>query len=358
MVTSAPPSEDEILALLEHPSRKTWRLFTEFLDLHVEQAQQGEQLSSWQGRLDGWPARWRAMPGRWMHRWLLGEIPPWLPVVRSLDLTIFSGTIRTIRFPWAQSRGRSLHQLQIFELYDEEFGDEGASAWRDCSALAHIEQLSLATGITDKGAISLANFPHIQRLRSLNLARNQITADGLHALFAFRSWETLEVLHLGKNPCGERAMRTLSNATFPSLHTLDLDGCLLTGSAVESLCHAPWLAHIRELNLSNNPIGGVGCSALSSCVNLRNLKKLYLHNCQLTDVDVQGLLTNHPATKITNFTLSENQLSLDSVKQIAKKQHFSYLEELDICHNSFADWEAENVLNASEFTNNIKRVCV
>ena len=340
---------DELVALLEKPSRLHWRRLCEALP-----SLSAEDIEACHALLASWPAALRVLPGAWLWRLYHGEEVPYLPLVSCLDAVQFE-SVRPTPYAWAKAPG--LSSLSIFRLYDEAFGDEGAFAFANSLYLNSITELMLSRGITDHGAEILASSPKLARVQSLNVQRNQLTSRGVSALVRSPYLRELRALHLGRNPLDLKAAEALREHTF-SLSKLDLDGANISGEMLRVLCASGSLRGLKELNLSNNRIGRAGCEALAACPELASLEILFLHSCGLEDTDVEILLRGSALRGLQNLALSENHLTDQGVALLAESEHLSDLTELDVCHNPFTVEAAAQRLQEAPGLSRVRRLCV
>ena len=78
--------------------------------------------------------------------------------------------------------------------------------------------------IGDKGAIAIANSPHLANLKSLDLYHNQITEKGMEALLNSKTLKSLESLILVRNEInpGQGADDLAKKQSLPSLRRLEM----------------------------------------------------------------------------------------------------------------------------------------
>ena len=81
-----------------------------------------------------------------------------------------------------------------------------------------------ANQISDRGAIAIANSPHLSNLKTLDLYNNQITEKGMEALLNSKTLKSLELLILVRNEInpGQRTDDLAKNQTLPSLRRLEV----------------------------------------------------------------------------------------------------------------------------------------
>jgi hypothetical protein len=334
------------------PSRVAWRSLCEALDAEREQLS-AASVASVDDALTHWPARLRSMPGRWMHALRDGNVHPALPLIRRIEITLFAGP--PVRAPYAWATTRDLRPVESLRLWDDALADTGCAALAESPWLTCLTELALATGITSRGFETLARWPCLSRLATLDLARSCPGPAGIEALAA-ADLTRLRALHLGRTALTGVAARALGELRAPALDRLDLDAAGLTGDDVRVLAESGMLRPLRELNLSNNAIGRTGCEALAGTA-FDDLRVLFLHGCQLVDDDVRPLLESPLLSNLRNLALSENALGDSTVAQLAECD-LGRLDELDVCHNPFDPAAAETRLRAAPGLPALRRLCV
>lgn len=345
-------------------SRLHWRLLCERLD--ESGALTADTRLALEARLDSWPDRTRRLPGRWLRALGEGREHPALGLARSAEVTL-QDPARSLApsapwhsrpwtgHPWATCA--SLGGLRDLRVHDEERGDECAEAVARSPFLTQLTHLSLASGVTARGASVLASSPSLVSLRTLDLGRNRVGEAGVRALASSPHLQQLAALHLGRNALDAGAVSALSSG-FPALRRLDLDFAGLTGPEVRRLVESGRLAGLRELNLSHNDLGHEGAEALAACADLRSLEVLFLHGCRLDDAAALALLSSPHLGALRNLALSDNALTLRSVEALERCAPLASLTELDVCHNPFPVDEAEARLRACPTLRALGRLCV
>lgn len=283
-----------------------------------------------------------------------GRPQPQLRVTRSVELTLVGVEVEGDRLAWIDAP--ELAPVTILRVLDDRFADAGVRRWLESANFLGIVELTLASGISDRGAQLLADDERLAGLRSLGLFRNQIGVAGISALIARpRPWRRLL---LGRNRLGVAGAWALAGPTgLAELELLDLDCNRLDGAAVRALVQGPLLAGVKILNLSNNQIGGEGCAALADAP-MDRLEVLYLHGCGLDDDAVARLLRAPWLSRLKNLALSDNALSMVSIERLVARPTLS-LGELDICHNpGILEGAAESLLRGAPQLAGLHRLCL
>lgn len=336
--------------ITQTPSRIGWRRIVAALEATAD-------LDAVEAACAGFPDALRLAPGRWIRALMEGRAEPRLRICRAVDLALFDVDLPGDRLAWTDAP--ELAQVTVLRVMDERLDDDGVERWRLGSNNSRVTELALGGGITDRGARALAGDERLANLESLALFRNRIGPEGVAALIGSpRLGRRLGRLLLGRNALGEAGAEALASDTaIADLALLDLDCNRLDGAAIRALTQAPLLSGVRTLNLSNNPIGPEGCAALAACPHLRALEVLFLHGCGLDD-DAAALLLRAPfMARLRNLALSDNALSMTTIERIAARRDFRP-DELDICHNHFAETEAEATLRAAPSLAGLRRLCL
>lgn len=347
----------EVLATLREPSLVEWRRVVQALDAHDDPARLELDLDAVELACAHFPDKLRLAPGRWLRRLFDGEPQPRLRVTRAIDIALLGDDASGDRLAWIDAP--ELARVTTVRVFDEQFGDVGVDRWLASSSHRAITELALATKISDRGASRLAEDARLAGLSSLALFRNEIGPEGIDALLgSARLGSGLSRLLLGRNRLGRAGARALARETaIEGLALLDLDCNQLDGPAIDTLVHAPLLRRARVLNLSNNPIGAQGCAALAACPYLDDLQVLFLHGAELDDDAVAPLLHAPWLPRLRNLALSQNALSMTTVERLANRGDLG-LSELDICHNHFAEADAEPLLRGAPQFAGLHRLCL
>lgn len=173
------------------------------------------------------------------------------------------------------------------------------------SRLRQLERLDVGwcSGLGDSDAAVLARFT---RLRELNLARTQVTDQGLAHLHRLSSIHTLS---LAGTRVGDNALAALL-CQLSHLQALNLERCTLAGdAALASLGqHA---SQLKELCLGYTAVSDGGLRHLS---NLTQLQVLRLGTCLVGD---QGLAVLSRLTQLRKLDISDTSASNDVMPAVA-----------------------------------------
>ncbi|XP_051763882.1 NACHT, LRR and PYD domains-containing protein 12-like isoform X26 [Ctenopharyngodon idella] len=184
-------------------------------------------------------------------------------------------------------------KLETLKLFDCNITAEGCAAL--ASALrsnSHLRELNLSGNIIGDGGLTLLSDglkdPHC-KLEKLRLWGCNITAEGCAVLAsALRSNSHLRELDLTDNKIGGGGLTLLSDGLKDphcKLEKLRLEDCNITAEGCAALASALRSnSHLRELDLTDNIIGGGGLTLLSDGLKDPHckLEKLRLEDCNIT----------------------------------------------------------------------------
>ncbi|XP_051763825.1 NACHT, LRR and PYD domains-containing protein 12-like isoform X19 [Ctenopharyngodon idella] len=213
-------------------------------------------------------------------------------LLRELDLTgnIIGGGGLTLLSDGLKDPHCKLEKLWLFDCNITAEGCAAlASALRSNS---HLRELNLSGNIIGDGGLTLLSDglkdPHC-KLEKLWLSQCNITDEGCAALAsALRSNSHLRELNLSGNIIGDGGLTLLSDGLKDphcKLEKLRLWGCNITAEGCAVLASALRSnSHLRELDLTDNKIGGGGLTLLSDGLKDPHckLEKLRLEDCNIT----------------------------------------------------------------------------
>jgi uncharacterized protein (TIGR02996 family) len=260
--------------------------------------------------------------------------------------------------------------------------------------------------IGEGGAAALAESPRLAALACLGLDTCEITGNGVRVLTRAPFWGTLCRLDLSRNPLGELGMWALAEAKPPArLHALRLSDCDLDAPALEVLEVVPWLAGLKRLDLSRNPLNtgsqallnrladsalqvlslagaGLGPAVIDSLAPLwsklvsldlsdnhltarlealvaagpaRHLQTLRLRNCRLSRVGPEALLEAGACPSLHTLVLAGNNLGADTLRSLARPELPGPLRNLDLSRCGLGD-EAASLLASAPALARLERL--
>jgi hypothetical protein len=157
------------------------------------------------------------------------------------------------RAPWLDS-------LRTLSLSSNRLGPGGVASLARSRRLVNLRHLDLRdNGIGGMGLQAIAANPALGGLTSLLLgcsnhefAGRQPTTIDFSAFLSKLDMPELRHLDLAGRQIGQKAAQLLTRETFRNLTRLDLSECKLTDAAVSSLLSAPTLQNLIELHVSKN----------------------------------------------------------------------------------------------------------
>ncbi|XP_067260689.1 ribonuclease inhibitor-like isoform X2 [Chanodichthys erythropterus] len=207
-----------------------------------------------------------------------------------------------------------------FRLWGSNITAEGCAALT--SALrsnSHLRELNLTGNkIGDEGLTLLSDGlkdPHC-KLETLRLSYCNITAEGCAALTsALRSNSHLRELDLSDNKIGGEGLTLLSDGLKDlhcKLEKLTLFDCNITTEGCAALTSALRSnSHLREVDLSENKIGDEGLTLLSDGLKYPHckLEKLKLYDCNIADEGCAALTSAlRSDSHLRELNLSDNKI--------------------------------------------------
>jgi uncharacterized protein (TIGR02996 family) len=112
--------------------------------------------------------------------------------------------------------------------------------------------------------------------------------------------------------------------------------CSIRMSRVDRLpevAAAPWLARVRELDLSHNSLGSRSLQALLESEHCRSLRLLRLDHCGLAMSSVRVVAGSASLQGLQSLSVSSNGLGVEGVGTLASSPNLSGLRELDLHDN-------------------------
>jgi uncharacterized protein (TIGR02996 family) len=268
-----------------------------------------------------------------------------------------------------------LVELNTLRLPANNLGNEGIMALTRAASMRALEVLDLSgRGVAERyttdpiiqvpGMESLANWPGLASVRSLNLIFNEIGAVGLRTLLRSPFAVSLEqlslrggrldgnamaefgetvadlelhVLNVGDNVFGELGLQNLASArSLRNLKVLHLDRCEIPLSAGRVWPKAQFLADLRILDLSHNLLGAAGVTALIEA-NPPMLHTLNLRDNDLFDKAITALAASSLGQQLQELDLGRNGLSATETEAFCSSEEMTELRVLRLDDNNFSN---------------------
>lgn len=212
----------------------------------------------------------------------------------------------------------ALESLTELDVSDNDLGVEGARALARSSHLAALRDLEIGgNDIGDDGAIAIAHAQFLAGLETLNASGNSIGATGTQALLQ-GSAKKLSSLDLSMNPIGGPGASAIGHAQLP-LTALYLLGCEIGPSGIQELTQSKHLSALRVLALSGNNLGDAGTQALANAAGLANLTTLDLCANGVGDAGALALAQSPYLRKLKMLELFGNEIGARGAVALKKR---------------------------------------
>lgn len=224
--------------------------------------------------------------------------------------------------------------LKSLHLTSNKFDDESIQYLAGSPLLSRLEDLDLGNHdrMGETSAQILAASPHLSTLRKLELANCRLGPVGAEAVAASERFPNLQRLGLAKNDIGIARLQTLTRTNgFLRVPVLDLADNKLSAAGLQVILNRyPFPVdaaanRLRDLDLSNNPLGDDGMRVLAACRHLANLRILRLVNCGISDEGVRILTSSLHLDNLVVIDLSKNPLTDSSGRYLRETSHLRKL---------------------------------
>jgi uncharacterized protein (TIGR02996 family) len=224
-----------------------------------------------------------------------------------------------------------------------------AAALADWPHLARVRRLELpGAHLGADDAARLGDSPYAANLTELALEFDGVAADGLEALARSAAFPRLGALELRANPVPPAlVVDALAAARGPgSLDRLALSLSRVTAPDAAHLFALPLLHGLRHLDLSDNPLGADGVQALAESRALRGLRVLDLGRTYPGVPGVRALAEAGGLAGVRSLGLGGNRLGPVAVKLVAESAAARGLRVLDLSANPVGDAGATALANS------------
>ncbi len=258
---------------------------------------------------------------------------PELARLRALRLDLGGGGNAVVRELAACSQLQGLRDLELH-----------LSVWGDGAGLYEAGDGGLV--LDDEGAAMLAHVPHLERVESLVVDSNRITASGVGAL-GQGPWR-LRRLDLAHNPIDGNALADALDApAFAGLEELVVSSIAFDDRAIARLVSSPTLAHLRELELEKCKLGAGGVQALCRALALPSLRRLRLERNGFADAGARAIADCEAFAHLTSLEAGHNRMGQKGAVALSSSPHLANLERLTL---SEPRWKAETAALFSSST--------
>lgn len=189
----------------------------------------------------------------------------------------------------------------------------------------------------NRGALILAESPHLKQLRGIGLGFNGIDATGaLAVLNSLVGGRTTEV-DLSMNRLGSRGAAAIAECpAVAGLTNLQLMFAGIGVAGAEALAASPRLGRLIDFQLAGNPLGDDGVIALAGSDALRP-EELALDDTRLGDRGV-GVLAGSPVlSRVTELVLCNNRIGDRGAVALSHARGLRRLQRLILCGNRVTD---------------------
>lgn len=227
------------------------------------------------------------------------------------------------------TRSKSFPALRVLDVHSGDMS-EG-----QLSVLASHPHLQLATldatfcSVGDDAIRALVNAPWVESLRTLQLGYCNLGPEGAAAIASCGKLAGLKCLGLDANHLGTAGLQSIAgSSSLRGLVSLQLDGqarLRRPSKAIRHFLESLNMPALRQLALNGLPLGPH--AAILANDRFRNLRRLSLSNCQLTDDGAQELLQAPCLQKLIELRLHRNNLGR-GVELLADRH---VLPELSYC---------------------------
>jgi uncharacterized protein (TIGR02996 family) len=168
-------------------------------------------------------------------------------------------------------------------------------------------------------------------LSRLALPFNRLDRDDAEHLFALPVLRDLQHLDVSDNPLGVGGVTALAESgAVRGLRTLNLSKTRPGVPGVKALVEAGGLAGLRALDLSDNALGPVAVKALAGCGGFRGLRALDLSNNLVGDAGAAALAGARALAGLLELDLRDAHVTDAGAAALAASPHLDNLLRLDL----------------------------
>ena len=210
-------------------------------------------------------------------------------------------------------------------------GDDGLAALFGGAAFAGLRKLSLSSAGSDRpygigGVRAVCGSPALSGLTAFDL-RLRPMPDLTRTLTGATFWPGLEDLDLLRNGLGDDDLVALLKPRTP-LRRLEFQDNEVTARGAVRLAEHAAFAGLTVLNLSGNPIGDAGLTALVASPHARNLRSLDVSRCHFGPSAVAALAESPHLTNLRELWVYGNELGLKAARALCASPHLGGLTYL------------------------------
>ncbi|MFK7767592.1 MAG: TIGR02996 domain-containing protein [Mariniblastus sp.] len=233
-----------------------------------------------------------------------------------------------------------LKHIEHIDFRSNDFNSESVAKFANCEHLANLKSIHFrSSNFGEPGALAIANSKYLSNVESIEISNNEEwsnecmkviceskTLSGLKRFrlegsnnltqpfckhFASATFrENLQSLEFTFVKVGNSGLTELIRNSFPSLSTLLLNGCNLSGNGLAFLCkNNERLPSLTTLGLNFNSIDDRGAIALSKSELLAQLLDVRMSQNQLDFEGLNAIAKSPKRNKKTKFYLPKNPIS-------------------------------------------------
>jgi len=208
----------------------------------------------------------------------------------------------------------------------------------DLNDLTHLLLRNNSIRLDGVSFLSKSNFKY---LNELDLSNNDIKETGVQIICESNIFKNLEILKLASNNISRLGTNYIANSKIISLKHLDLACNNIRADGILNLFsgkNKSVLAQLNYLNLANNKIFNQGIINLSNSrlEYVKSIRHLNLSQNKITNKGFIYFTKSNNFFNLLSLNISQNNISNEGVKEFANGQ-FGYLKELNISENKIGD---------------------
>ncbi len=204
--------------------------------------------------------------------------------------------------------------------------------------LGRVPRLDLSFNrLGDRGAMILAESPHLKHLREIGLGFNEIGRAGALAVLNSLAGGRTTAVDLSMNRLGSRGAAAVADCpTVAGLTELRLLFAGIGVAGAEALAASPRLGGLVEFEVGGNPLGDDGVIALAGSAALRP-EVLALDDTRLGDRGVAVLARSPVLRRVTDLLLGNNRIGERGAVALSRSRWLGRLRDLGLCGNRVTD---------------------
>ncbi len=244
------------------------------------------------------------------------------------------------------SKCQNFSNLTSLDLFGNKFEKEGVECLSSCKNLRKLTSLNLGYNlIGDEGVRNLISSNNLKNLINLDLSwNNNLGPDAINYLSKADNLSNLISLDLSLNPIGDKGIENFTKCNkLSQLKFLSLGKTNIEMESIKLLAKCKFLEELETLILSYNDLRVKGIKLIYLCKNLPNLKHLGLSQTWAISEQayyqkksfrgINGLIALTKSANLKNLSslfIKDNDLSDKDVDVILTSNHFSNLTCLDL----------------------------